>query len=116
MNIYSAFSLLLFKVFDKSTMNLFESSKSIGLANFIREFYNQIDGLAMGSLLAPVIANIFMGYNKTKWLNKYNLNKSRFYVRYVDVIVAPFSNAKDSLNFWNFLNKKQSNFKFTIKR
>ena len=70
----------------------------------------------MGSLLAPVIANIFMGYSKTKWLNEYNLNKSRFYLRYVDNIVAPFSNEEDSLNLLNFLNKKHSNIKFTIKR
>ena len=70
----------------------------------------------MGSLLAPVIANIFMGYSKTKWLNEYNLNKSRFYLRYVDDIVAPFSNEEDSLNLLNFLNKKHSNIKFTIKR
>ena len=70
----------------------------------------------MGSLLAPVIANIFMGYSKTKWLNECNLNKSRFYLRYVDDIVAPFSNEEDSLNLLNFLNKKHSNIKFTIKR
>ena len=70
----------------------------------------------MGSLLAPVIANIFMGYSKTKWLNEYNLNKSRFYLRYVDDIVAPFSNEEDSLNLLNFLNKKHSNIKFTIKK
>ena len=70
----------------------------------------------MSSLLAPVIANIFMGYSKTKWLNEYNLNKSRFYLRYVDDIVAPFSNEEDSLNLLNFLNKKHSNIKFTIKR
>ena len=70
----------------------------------------------MGSLLAPVIANIFMGYSKTKCLNEYNLNKSRFYLRYVDDIVAPFSNEEDSLNLLNFLNKKHSNIKFTIKR
>ena len=29
---------------------------------FNRKFYNQIDGVAMGSPLAPVLANIFMGF------------------------------------------------------
>ena len=29
----------------------------------------------MVSLLAPVLANIFMGFHKSKWLNEYNLNK-----------------------------------------
>ena len=29
---------------------------------FNSKFYNQIDGVAMGSPLAPVLANIFMGF------------------------------------------------------
>ena len=35
---------------------------------FYSKFYNQIDGVAMGSVLAPVLANIFMGFHKSKWL------------------------------------------------
>ena len=42
---------------------------------FDSKFYNQIDGIAMGSPLAPVLANIFMGFDEFKWLNEYNLNK-----------------------------------------
>ena len=44
----------------------------------------------MGSPLAPVLANIFMGFHESKWLNKYNLNKPKFYLRYVDEILAVF--------------------------
>ena len=42
---------------------------------FNSKFYNQIDGVAMGSSLAPVLANIFMGFHEFKWLDEYNLNK-----------------------------------------
>ena len=66
---------------------------------FSSKFYNQIDGVAMGSPLAPVLANIFMGFHESKWLNKYNLNKPKFYLRYVDDILAAFYNEQDSLNF-----------------
>ena len=45
---------------------------------FNSKFYNQIDEVAMGSPLAPVLANIFMGFHKSKWLNEYNLNKPKF--------------------------------------
>ena len=62
---------------------------------FNSKFYNQIDGVAMGSPLAPVLANIFMGFYKSKWLNEYNLNKPKFYLRYVDDIVAAFGNEED---------------------
>ena len=30
----------------------------------------------MGSQLAPALANIFMGFHESKWLNEYNLNKN----------------------------------------
>ena len=68
---------------------------------FSSKFYNQIDGVAMGSPLAPVLANIFMGFHESKWLNEYNLNKPKFYLRYVDGILAAFDNEQDSLNFLN---------------
>ena len=53
----------------------------------------------MGSCLAPVLTNIFMGFHESKWLNEYNLNKAKFYLRYVDNILAAFDNEQDSLNF-----------------
>ena len=63
--------------------------------------YNEIDGVAMGSPLAPVLANIFMGFHKSKWLNEYNLNKPKFYLRYVHDILAAFDIEQDSLNCLN---------------
>ena len=53
----------------------------------------------MGSPLAFVLANIFMYFHESKWLNEYNLNKLNFYLRYVDDILAAFDNEQDSLNF-----------------
>ena len=46
----------------------------------------------MGSSLAPVLANIFMSFHEPKWLNEYNLSKPKFYLRYVDNILAAFDN------------------------
>ena len=42
---------------------------------FNSKFYNQIDGVVVGSPLAPVLANIFIGFHESKWLNEYNLKK-----------------------------------------
>ena len=33
----------------------------------------------MGSPLAPIFPNIFMGSNKSKWLNEDSLNRPKFY-------------------------------------
>ena len=83
---------------------------------FNSKFYNQIDGVAIGSALAPVPANIFMDFHESKWLNEYNLNKLKFYLRYLDYILAAFDNEQDSLNFLNVLNNRHPNIKFTIEK
>ena len=46
---------------------------------FNSKFYNQIDGVVMGSPLPPVLANIFIGFYGPKWLNEYNLSKPNFF-------------------------------------
>ena len=70
----------------------------------------------MGFPVAPVLGNIFMGFHESKWLNEYNLNKPKFYLRYVDDILAAFDNEQDSLIFLNFLNNRHPNTKFTIEK
>ena len=51
---------------------LFEFATSGTYFLFQGTFYNQIDGVAMGSPLGPVLANLFMGYYKTMWLNTFH--------------------------------------------
>ena len=68
----------------------------------------------MGSPLALDLANIFMGFYKSKWLNEYNLNKPKFYFRLFDEILPAFDKEQDSLIFLDFLSKRHPNIKFTI--
>ena len=53
----------------------------------------------MRSPLATVLANIFVGFYESKWLNEYDLNRPKFYLRYIDDILAAFGKQQDSLNF-----------------
>ena len=57
-----------------------------------------------------------MGFDESKWLNEYNLNKPKFYLRYVDDILAAFDNEQDSLIFLNVLNNRHPNIKFTVEK
>ena len=70
----------------------------------------------MGSPLTPVLANIFIGFYESKWLNEYNLNEPKLYLRYVDDTLAAFEKEQNSLNFLNFLNNKHPNIIFTIEK
>ena len=56
-------------------------------------FYDQIDGVAMGSPLAPVLANLFMGHHEKRWLENYS-SGIEFYRRYVDDTFALFNSLR----------------------
>ena len=74
---------------------------------FNNKFYNQIDGVAMGSPLAPVFPNIFIDFHEAKWLNEYNLNKPKFYLRYVDDILGFFQEGTRFIKFSNFFKLEE---------
>ena len=59
---------------------------------FEGKIYDQIDGVVMGSPLAPVLANLFMGYHENNWLNNYKGPAPIIYKRYVDDIFCLFNN------------------------
>ena len=53
---------------------LFVTSQTYFIFNI--KFYNQIDGVAMDFSLAPILPNIFVGFQETRRLNGYNLNQN----------------------------------------
>ena len=70
----------------------------------------------MGSPLAPVLANIFMGFYESKWLDEQNFKKPKFYLRYVDDILNAFDNEQDSLPFLDFLSNRHPNIEIMKER
>ena len=70
----------------------------------------------MGSPLAPILANLFMGYHEKDWIEKALVAKPTFYKRYVDDIFAVFIFESDAETFHTYLNTKQKNIKFTYEK
>ena len=83
---------------------------------FIGSFYDQVDGVSMGSLLDPVLANLFMGYNEKKWLQEFNKGNAFIYKRCADDISCMLGNNKDAENFFEFLNCEHKSIKFTLEK
>ena len=81
---------------------------------FDGSFYDQIDCVAMGSPLAPVLANLFMGHHERNWINDFNGKKPLFYRRYVDDTFCMFENENDAKLFLDYLNSRHNNIKFTF--
>jgi len=69
----------------------------------------------MGSPLAPVLANIFMGHHEKRWLDNYN-SGTEFYRRYVDDTFALFNTQLRALSFYSYINTQHPNNKFTLQR
>lgn len=101
------------KISRRELRELFEFCTSKTNFLFDGVIYDQIDGCAMGSPLAPPLANLFMGVNETKWLNEYEGVGPKFYKRYVDDIFAVFENEVEANCFFEYLNNRHRNIKFT---
>ena len=79
-------------------------------------FYNQIDGVVLGLPLALILANISMGFHERNWLHNYFGTKPLFYRRYVDDIFCIFHNEEDAMLFFDYLNSRHRNIKFTFEK
>ena len=81
---------------------------------FRRKYFQQIDGVAMGSPLGPTLANIFLGHNECKWLADCpDLFKPLYYQRYVDDIFLLFTNIEHLEQFKAYMNLQHPNMNFT---
>ena len=92
---------------------LFQFATSQSHFLFDGNFYDQIDGVAMGSPLGPVLANLFMAVNEKNWLESCT-NPPSFYRRYVDDIFCLMKNESEANSFLVYLNGKHPNIKFTM--
>ena len=101
------------KVSRRDLFNLFMCATAETHFLFRGDVYDQIDGVAMGSPLGPVLANLFMGHHEKIWLENYNSGTVHFYRRYVDDIFAVFDNKSDADSFFHYLNLQHPNIKFT---
>ena len=67
-------------------MELAFKSVSFG---FIDNMYRQVDGISMGFLLGPILANIFVGFYEKLLFDRFP--KPYIYLRYVEDNFACFS-------------------------
>ena len=102
------------KINRKDSKKLFQFAISQTNFHFNGSMYDQVDGVAMGSPLAPILANIFMGYHEKGWIKNYSYGGLLYYKRYVDDIFAVFETKDHAVSFYNYINKQYSNIKFTM--
>jgi sugar-specific transcriptional regulator TrmB len=81
---------------------------------FQNKIYKQIDGVAMGNPLAPIIADLWMQKIEQK-LTKFSTNKPTIWLRYVDDIYCLFTISRTKIHeFHSRINKWHKNLKLTL--
>ena len=84
---------------------------------FNNKLYIQVDGVAMGSPLGPILANIFLSHHEENWLNKCPIEfKASFYRRYVDDIFVLFESPESAHSFREYMSPKHQNLNFTVEQ
>lgn len=77
------------------------------------QFYDQVDGVAMGSPLGPVLVNTFMCHFEEKWVANAEVRPSSWF-RYMDDTFSLFDRKDTASRFLHHLNNRYSNVKFTV--
>ena len=82
--------------------------------SFNNQMYKQLDGVAMGSPLGPALANIFVGFHKSRLFN--NTVKPGVYFRYVDDTFVIFGSELECDRCHVNLNQLHPALKFTVEK
>ena len=99
------------KITKNELKKLFDSDTSGTHFLFDGSLYDQIDGVAMGSPLSPVLANLFIGYHEANRLQVFKDSELILDCHYVDDIVCLFNSESYADRFYEILNKRHPNIK-----
>ena len=70
----------------------------------------------MGSPLAPVLANLFMGHHEKMWLENFQGSEILCYRRYVDDTFCLFHSEHDADSLHFSINSRHPNIRFTMEK
>jgi hypothetical protein len=105
---------LLSQLFDEATLRLFHHVLASSFFSFNGQFYEQSNGVAMGSPLSQVIANYCMEYFEEMALETATL-KPLCWFRYVDHTVVIWPHGPGKLDdYFDHLNGVHENMKFAM--
>ena len=93
-------------------MDLLKAATKDKLFQFDWQLYEQVDEVAMGSLLGPLLANVFTG-SVEETLEREGRMPS-FYKRYGDDKSTIFPDTKSTASFFRVLNNRHSSANFTM--
>ena len=104
------------ELFEEDITKLFQACLTTNYFLWDGEFYEQVDGVAMGSPLSPVVANFFMERFENHVLDTAPF-KPKVWYRYVDDTFVVWSHGDEELDrFLQYINKQNKNIQFTLEK
>ena len=102
------------KLNENDWKHLFDLAVTNTPFRFYDELYLQVDGVSMGSPLAPILADIFTEHIEGRLEKFEDNNKIKFYLRYVeDAYIILNGKEIDIKKLLDYVNSLHSNLKFT---
>ncbi|XP_068739190.1 uncharacterized protein [Montipora capricornis] len=95
-------------------MKLLEVSTLNQLFQFNGQLYEQTDGVAMGSPLGPLMANVFMCHLEEQLTTNLADNFLTLYMKYVDDTLVSMPDVPSAQHFLETLNNLHANLNFTM--
>ena len=106
------------KKFEGFTKEQFKKLLTLAVKNsfflFNGAYYEQVDGVAMGSPLGPTLANIFLCHHEEIWIKKCPKQfRPKHYNRYMDDTFLLFRSVDHVQKFFRYINSRHKNMPFT---
>ena len=101
------------RIKDKAFLNLIKKWLKAGILDTTGEVINPINGCPQGSIVSPVLANIYLHYVLDKWFEVVvkKQSKSKAYLcRLADDFICAFRYKEDAERFYNTLGKRLNKF------
>lgn len=101
------------RVNDKAFLNLIRKWLKAGIMEPTGEVINPVNGCPQGSIVSPILANIYLHYTLDKWFEIVVKKKSKgkaYLCRSADDFVCAFRYIDDARRFYNTLGKRLNKF------
>jgi len=100
------------RIADRRILELIERTLHAGVVDD-GQWIRSDQGVAQGSVLSPILANLYLHYSLDLWAQQWRRRTARgevYFIRYMDDVVACFQYREDGQRFWRELSQRLESF------
>lgn len=105
--------MLELRIKDKAFLRLIKKWIKAGILDVDGKIINPLNGCPQGSVISPILANVYLHYTLDLWFDKMVKSKSKgeaYICRLADDFVCAFQYKEDAIRFYHTLGKRMGKF------